>query len=225
MPTPVTIESLRFWSQILLWVSIILPFLAALAAGARYYVERYEKKLSAQLTAAEIQQAKEDATFARSEVADAKDKQLQAEAALRQSLSKLEGSAEEANRAVEALAALKRTPPKVNAYLATAEGTSELLVVMDAENLVPFRARWTIVTEKNRIVAGIMIEDHEIHPAQDRKRFTAKASINPEQVANDYVELRFRYASTYAAELGNPKELSAEVVQKYRYKNGKVYPW
>ena len=90
---------------------------------------------------------------------------------------------------------------------------------MDAENLVPFRARWAIVTEKDRFVAGIMIEDHEIYPTKDRKRFTVKAGINPEQVVNDYVELRFRYASMYAAELGNPKELSAEVVQKYRYKN------
>jgi hypothetical protein len=225
MTTQVSIESLRFWSHLLLWVSIILPVLAALAIAARYYVERYEKKLSAQMTAAEIQQAKEDATFARSEVADAREKQQQAEAALRQSLAKLEGSATEAKRAAEALAALKRTPPKVNAYLATSERTGELLVVMDAENLVPFRARWVIVTEKDRIIAGIMIEDQEIHPAEDRKRFTAKASINPEQVANDYVELRFRYASVYAAEVGNLKELSGEVIQKYRYRNGKVHPW
>lgn len=225
MSTQVTIESLRFWSQILLWVSIILPFLAAVAVGARYYVERYEKKLSAQSTAAEIQQAKEDATFARSEVSDARDKQRQAEAALRQSLSKLEGSAAEASRAAEALAALKHTPPKVNAYLATSERTGELLVVMDAENLVPFRARWFIVTEKGRVINGIMIEDHEIHPAQDRKHFTVKAGINAEQIANEYVELRFRYASMYAAEVGNPKELSAEAIQRYRYKNGKVYPW
>ena len=51
MSTQVSIESLQFWSQILLWISIVLPILAALAAGARYYVERYEKKLSGQLTA------------------------------------------------------------------------------------------------------------------------------------------------------------------------------
>jgi hypothetical protein len=44
-----TIETLRRWSHILLWVSIILPALGALAAGARYYVERYEKSLSAEV--------------------------------------------------------------------------------------------------------------------------------------------------------------------------------
>jgi hypothetical protein len=96
---------------------------------------------------------------------------------------------------------------------------------MDAENLVPFRARWTVVTEKDRIVAGIMIQDHEVHPTENRKRFTAKAGINPEQVVNEYVELRFRYVSIYAPEFGNPKELSAAINQKYRYNNGNVYPW
>jgi hypothetical protein len=83
---------------------------------------------------------------------------------------------------------------------------------MDTENLVPFKARWDIVTEKDRIAAGIMLEDYEIHPAKDRKRFTAKAGINPEQVTNDYIELRFRCVSLYAAELGNPRELSTEIV-------------
>jgi hypothetical protein len=67
-----TIENLRLWSQILLWISIILPILAALAVGARYYVEQYKKEQSGQLTATEIQQAKEHASFARSEVAEAR---------------------------------------------------------------------------------------------------------------------------------------------------------
>lgn len=48
----VSIETLRRWSHVLLWVSIILPFLGALAAGARFYVERYEKRLTAGKAAA-----------------------------------------------------------------------------------------------------------------------------------------------------------------------------
>ena len=202
-------------------MGFVLPILAALAAGARYYVERYEKTLSAQATTAEIQQARDDVTVARSEIADARDRQRKAEDAL----SKLEVSDAETKRAEEALAALKRTPPKINVYLANSERTGELRVVIDAENLVPFRARWAIVTEKNRHVAGIMLADHEIYPAPDRKRFSTKADINPDQVSNDYLELRFRYESIYANELGNPKELSSAVVQKYRYKDGAVHPW
>ncbi len=68
IPEGATIEALRRWSH-LLWVSILLPIigaiLGALAAGARYYVERQEKRLSAQVTADAIQRA--DATAAESQ--------------------------------------------------------------------------------------------------------------------------------------------------------------
>jgi len=70
----VTIETLKRWSHILLWVSIILPLLAALAAGARYYVERYEKQLSSRLTATAIQQAQEKVTGAQTELNKLKEK-------------------------------------------------------------------------------------------------------------------------------------------------------
>ena len=69
-----TIETLRRWSHILLWVSIILPALGALAAGARYYVERHEKRLSGLITAGAIQQAKQDASTARTELAELREK-------------------------------------------------------------------------------------------------------------------------------------------------------
>lgn len=220
-----TLKTLRYWSQILLWVSIILPSLGAIAAGARYYVERHERNFTSQLTAGAIEQAKGEATTARSEVADARQKQEKAETDLRESLLKLEGSATEATRAAEAFAALRRTPPKVNAYLATVERTGDLLVVMDAENLVPFRARWNIVTKNDRIIAGIMLENHEIHPTDDRKRFTTKADIRAAEVADEYVELRFRYESIYSAELGNPAELTGRIVQRYRFKDNKVSSW
>ena len=69
-----TIETLRRWSHILLWVSIVLPALGAVAAGARYYVERYEKSLSAQATTASIRQATHDAAIARTELSQIKEK-------------------------------------------------------------------------------------------------------------------------------------------------------
>lgn len=55
----VSVDALRRWSHILLWVSIILPFMGALAAGGRYYVERYEKRVSAKTAAAEIARIKD----------------------------------------------------------------------------------------------------------------------------------------------------------------------
>lgn len=41
-----TIESLRYWSHFLMWLSIILPMLGALAAVGRFYVDRYERQLA-----------------------------------------------------------------------------------------------------------------------------------------------------------------------------------
>jgi len=89
-PEEATIETLRRWSQALLWLSIILPTLGALAAGARYYVERYEKQLSSQITTAAIQQARQDASIAREKTAP---RRLSAEqrAAMTPILSQLKG--------------------------------------------------------------------------------------------------------------------------------------
>jgi hypothetical protein len=73
-PEEATIESLKRWSHILLWVSILLPTFGALAAGARYYVERHEKRLSGAIAAAAIERAKEDAATARAESSESKAK-------------------------------------------------------------------------------------------------------------------------------------------------------
>jgi hypothetical protein len=73
-PEEATIETLRRWSQVLLWVSIVLPALATLAVGARFYVERHERKMSARITAAAIEQAGQDAAAARKELSELKDK-------------------------------------------------------------------------------------------------------------------------------------------------------
>lgn len=67
-----TIESLRNWSQALLWISVALPVLGGLAAGARYYVDRNEKQISSRLTESKIQSAKIEAADARREVDDLK---------------------------------------------------------------------------------------------------------------------------------------------------------
>ncbi|GHE44975.1 hypothetical protein ACFOED_10155 [Vulcaniibacterium thermophilum] len=65
-----TIEALKRWSQILLWVSVILPVLGGIAAGARYYVERKEKQLSSAITGARIDAARTEASTARAELED-----------------------------------------------------------------------------------------------------------------------------------------------------------
>ena len=63
-----TIEALRRWSQILFWVSIVLPVLGAVAAGARYYVERAEKAASSRILDQSLSGARAEAQAARSEL-------------------------------------------------------------------------------------------------------------------------------------------------------------
>jgi hypothetical protein len=73
-PDEVIIESLRRWSHVLLWVSIVLPALGALAAGARFYVERHEKRVSAQITATAVRSARDAAEASQRELAELKEK-------------------------------------------------------------------------------------------------------------------------------------------------------
>ena len=95
--------------------------------------------------------------------------------------------------------------------------------MIDAKNEIPIRARWRIVTDNNQIVSGIMLEDYEILPTQDRRRFSSKANINEAKVVNDFIELRFRFESVYSAELGNPPDPQGQVVRAYRFKGSRVF--
>ena len=71
-PETTTIEALRRWSQVLLWVSVLLPVLGAFAVGARYYVEQRASRLIARHTDAAIQKAREEATTTRTELLELK---------------------------------------------------------------------------------------------------------------------------------------------------------
>lgn len=119
----------------------------------------------------------------------------------------------------------KQIPPSLDAHLGTSQKTGDLLVVIDAKNTTPFRARWLVVTREDRVVSGIMMSDVEIHPTEDRKRFTSKADVKPELVVDQYVELHLQYSSLYSAELGDPPELRGEIRRPFRFVGGKVQHW
>jgi len=119
----------------------------------------------------------------------------------------------------------KRTSPHMNVLLGKSSSTGDLIIAMDAINLVPFKARWVIVTKKNIVVTGIMLEDHEIRPTNERRRFTVKENINAEQVVDEFIELRFKYESVYFAEVGNQESLRGKITKQYRLREGEVYDW
>lgn len=119
----------------------------------------------------------------------------------------------------------KRIPPSLDAYLAISLETGDLRVVIDAKNTTPFLASWRVVTKEDRIISGIMMSDVEIHPTEDRRRFSDKVDIQHDLVVDEFIELRLRYTSLYAAELGNPPELSGKIRRAFRFADGRVYDW
>ena len=117
----------------------------------------------------------------------------------------------------------KMTPPALDAQLAISD-KGNLFVVIDSHNLIPFRARWMVVTEQNIVVNGIMLQNVECYPTSDTKRWKYKEDIKPTEVKNNFVELRFRYESTYYAELNRPEKLRGEIVHRYQLVEGAPRP-
>ena len=92
------IESLRFWSKVLLWTSVVLPILAALAVGGRYYVERQigdfvseQSKAENAALQSELQQRKAEITELEARTSARQLTDVQAEA-MRQVLTRAVGT-------------------------------------------------------------------------------------------------------------------------------------
>ena len=119
----------------------------------------------------------------------------------------------------------RNTPPLIDVRLGNSSSSSgEILLEIQAENEIPFTARWTVLTTRNELVSGILLEDFEAHPTKERNRFLVKVAIQGDKVRENYIELHFTYTSRYAAELNDPPHLKGEIVKKYRYFNGRISP-
>ena len=87
---PTSPEVLQRWSQVLLWISIVLPTIGASAAVARYYVERYEKRLSSARATATVNALQVDVKAATQEAQRIRgdlDRTVAANSVLEQALS------------------------------------------------------------------------------------------------------------------------------------------
>ena len=124
-----------------------------------------------------------------------------------------------------ALTAHKNTKPIVNAFLGHSARTGKKLLVMDAENDIPFKASWYIATENDVLVSPIMMSQVEIFPTKDNRRFSKEITINSEKVTNEYIELRFSYESVYSSEMNHPPQLHGAVTEKYRFVKGQILRW
>ena len=118
----------------------------------------------------------------------------------------------------------KNTPPLIDVRLGNSSSTGETLLEIQAKNEISFTARWSVLTTRNGLVSGILLEDFEAHPTKEKSRFLVKVPIQGERVRENYIELHFTFTSLYSAELNDPPNLKGEIVKKYRYFNGRISP-
>ena len=112
-------------------------------------------------------------------------------------------------------ASIRRTAPEVDVQLVYSSKDKYGVVIL-AKNLVPFFARWVVVTKEDHVVSGVMMGEEELHPTPDRRTWRYRTNISIDEVEDDFVELRFRYRSAFSAEMGNPRYLKGEVIRAYR---------
>ena len=116
----------------------------------------------------------------------------------------------------------KNTKPLVKGFLAHSATSGKKLLVMDAENEIPFKASWFVVTHNDVVVSPIMLRQQEIHPTETKRRFSSTIVINSEKVVDNYIELRFSYESVYSDELNNPAHLRGGNREAYAYVNEQI---
>ena len=107
----------------------------------------------------------------------------------------------------------KNTPPSISVRLGNSSSTGETLLEIQANNEIPFTARWSVLTTRNALVSGIMLEDFEAHPTKEKGRFLVKVPINSDKVRENYIELHFSFTSLYFAELNEPPNLKGKIVK------------
>jgi hypothetical protein len=111
--------------------------------------------------------------------------------------------------------AAKKLPPELDVSIKTAEPSGELLVVIEPRNKVPFEYQWLIVTKKDVVVSGIMLDWGKVYPSKlDKKYVFDKAKFSMDRVVDNFVELRFKFRSVYAAEESDPN-LSGKLIRPY----------
>lgn len=118
----------------------------------------------------------------------------------------------------------KNTRPLMDVSLEKSVQTGKILLLINASNETPFKANWDIVTENNRIVSGILLEKPEIFPNEKKKEFLYEVTINDGKVVNNYIELRFNFESIFSSELSNPEHLRGNIIKKYKYVRGNIFP-
>ncbi len=115
----------------------------------------------------------------------------------------------------------RRTPRELKASLELV-GVDDFRVFIDSLKQVPFEFQWRLVTKNDLLVGGIPLDWSEVYPDKTPQRFNQRvASVNWEDIVDDFVELRFRWRSVYAAEQ-RTSNLEGSLVRKYMFKRDSI---
>ncbi len=119
-------------------------------------------------------------------------------------------------------ATFRDTPPEFDVFLARSEPSSRIVIVIDTKNMIPFEARWTVLTKNNMLVSGLLLETPEIRPTKPGERISWPVNIHDAKVVDDYLELNFSFQSVYFEIEGRPDHLKGEITKSFTYKNGRI---
>ena len=119
-------------------------------------------------------------------------------------------------------ATLRNTPPEFDVFLARSEPSGRIVIVINTTNLIPFTARWHVLTKNNALVSGLLLETPEIRPTKPGERISWPVTIQDAKVVDDYLELHFSFQSVYFEIEGRPDHLKGEITKFFTYKNGRI---
>jgi len=110
--------------------------------------------------------------------------------------------------------AFKKTRPDVIVDIKTGQEDQQFYVVIEARNKVPFECHWRVVTRRDQIISGVLLDWVKVIPDDKYQVFVHRANIDVNSVEDNYLELRFDYRSLYASELRDAK-LSGNIIKRY----------
>ena len=116
----------------------------------------------------------------------------------------------------------KNTAPNVNIRLGNSTRNGETLLEIQAMNMVPFKARWSVSAtgqerNKNELLSGFMTGWEEFVPTDQTKRWLYPVRINRNKLHSGQIRLVFSYESEFYRELNRPGHLKGQIVQRYGY--------
>ena len=116
----------------------------------------------------------------------------------------------------------KRAKPEIDVSIKTGENDKKFYVVIDSKNRIPLEFEYKIVTRNNRVISGIFLDWGKFYPDAKHLSYLELATINKDQVTDNYIELRFNYRSVFAVEL-HDVSLTGKIIKSYTLSQDKLY--